>query len=303
MSETTTPTQEASPEQLAALARAEGAMAHLRERLEHVKTVTARSKQQLAPCLAFAEERLAEIARLEAALEPLKQQPDQPYAATALRIQRRLFEGSRDVAAIAQAFDDRNHLIAERALGLLDACGGNPNAWARMVEEGVLDPHFSFPMAIDDPDFQRARAQTTLHLGLHLWLANIDGIDAILRATETGEALEPRDAAEAAGREAIADEVRALMDRDAGAARWLSGLGAELDEVFTYLQWASQKLRGLEGVPAEARRERMADPDWIKLAGKVQVLADLIPRARQFPDLARFFPALQPAGLPADQLA
>lgn len=296
--ETVEPT-EPSTEQLAALERTRAAMAQLDEALAHAEAAFKASLAGTQAPYDFAIAKLAEVEGMERALPA--GHPDHAYAANALRIQRRLFEANRDMLAATRAIDASNLEIATSAIAMFAACDGNPNAWLHLLQEGHFDPEFKFPRSEDDLGYQGARARLQLFLGLHLWLACVDGIDAILRAAGVGEATEPATPAEAEARAKIAAVVKGVMDRDPEAAKALSSLAAELDESFTYLQWASQQLRPWDELPEATRRQRLADPDWLRLSGRVSVLSGLIERVQAYPEVAALFPEARPAGLPFDQ--
>lgn len=293
---------EATPEQLAALAQAKEAMAKLTARLQELRDVTAYDIAAVKAPLAFAEAKLAELQGLQAQVQALPDSPEKDYAGKALKIQQRLFEGNQAMIAAQIACDQRNLEAFDKALELIDACQGNPNAWQQLQEQGLLGDDLGLAVHEEDVPYQLGRAQMNLFLGLHLWLASVDGIDGILRATDNGQAIEPRDAAEAEGRERVAEAFRQAMQADPEIARLLPGLGAELAEAFTYLEWAAPLLKAILGMPPDVQARRLADPDWKRLAGQVQAIAALLPKVQAFPALAGFFPAAREPGLPFEVL-
>ena len=298
-----TPTApEATPEQLAALAEVKAAMAKLEARLHELRDVTAYDIAAVKAPLAHAEAKLAELEAMLAQLQALPATPEKDYATKALKIQQRLFEGNQAMIAAQIACDQRNLEIFDKSLELIDACQGNPNAWVQLQEQGLLGDDLGLAVHEEDVPYQLGRAQMNLFLGLHLWLASVDGIDGLLRATDNGQAIEPRDAAEAEGREKVAEAFRQAMQADGELARLLPGLGAELAEAFTYLEWAAPLLKAILGMPREEQARRLADPDWKRLNGQVQAIAALLPRVQAFPALAGFFPAAREPGLPFDLL-
>lgn len=293
-----TKTPEATPEQQAAIADASAAMAKLETRLREVREATLYDLEAVKPPLAYASEKLAEIQEQLHQVRQLPDSPDKDYAVKALVIQQRLFEGNGQMIEAQVACDRRNLEVLDKALELIGACQGNIVGWVQLQEQGILGDALPFAEHEQDLAYQIGRAQMNLFLGLHLWLASVDGIDGLLRATDNGEAIEPRDAEEKAGRERIAAEIKAAMDADPEAAKAIGSLGADLAEAFTYLEWGAPLLKAIKAMPPEAQAKRLADPDWKKLAGQVQILAGLIPKVQAWPAVARFFHAPREQALP-----
>lgn len=297
----TTPTPqapEATPEQLAALAEAQEVMGRLEARLHELREVSAYDLAVAQVPLTHATEKLAEIQELLYQTQALPDSGEKAYAFKALKIQQRLFEGVGAMLEAQMACDRRNIEVFDQGIALLETCAGNPNAWVQLQEQGLLGDRLPICEHEEDVAYQLGRAQMNLFLGLHLWLASADGIDAILRATDNGEAIDPRDPAEAEGREKMAAHFKAAMDADPGLKKVLVGLGGDLAEAFTYLEWAAPLLKAIKAMPPEVQAKRLADPDWKRLAGQVQLIAGLLPKVQAFPAIAGFFHAPRDPGLP-----
>ena len=150
----------------------------------------------------------------------------------------------------------------------------------------------------DDPAYHESRRRLDHTLAMFLWRVNGEGVDAVLRAADQGEAIDPLDDAEAALRAARALELRAVAAEDPALARLLGQLGAELAETLVLMTWATGALKRYEQLDGAGRRALLGASEWAKLNGKLAMLRQLHARTAPWPALGRWFPAPDPVALP-----
>ncbi|HEY9724504.1 MAG TPA: hypothetical protein V6D47_21060 [Oscillatoriaceae cyanobacterium] len=301
----TTPQQELTPEEKEALAKLTKTAAMVTKELKHAREACKFSLEATRGPLEFVKTKLAEVADLEAQAEAKREQLDYTFVSQTLVIHRRMFEASQRMIEIQRSFDTRNLAIAEEALATLATANDDPvrmsNLWVGLNESGKFD-EVRFALPIDSPAYLEARAQMYLYLGLQHWQACLEGIDAILRATVNDTAIEPRDEAEEAQRAEAGRQVAALMKGNREAMQVLQHLGTELQEAFSYFQWAAAGLRNLKELSDDIKLARLKDADWQKLSGKTVLIIQLIDKVQPFPELAALFPPPQKPELPYEEL-
>lgn len=291
---------ELSPEQKQALRELEAMATQLNRQLKRARDAFQFSLKSGEGPLAHAKEQLAHIEDLQDRLGPITND-DERYAAQMLTIMSRLFHATKRIFEIQARYDDRNLALADEALAMVQAAGSNPNAWVHLSESGMLKADFRFPLPLNDPEYMEARCQQSQYLGLQRWMACVDGIDAILRATVGGTAAACRNAEEEAGRAAMADVVKKAMGGNRELAVLLASAGAELSEAWAYFEWGAEALRRAHQLPADQKRQALSDPDWLKLHGKVAFLVGLLDKLQPYPELAQFFPTPELPEVPYEE--
>lgn len=304
MSETTTQ-QGPTPEQQEALAKLAKTAGTVNRELKRARDAFAYSLEATRGPLEFAQAKLAEVADLEEKAAAKRDQLDYTFVSQTLVIHRRMFEATQRMIEVQREYDTRNLELANAALSVLGVSPEDPvqfsSTWVQLAESGKLD-EVRFALPIDDARYLLARAQMYLYLGLQHWQGCQEGIDAILRATVNDRAIEPRDEAEEASRAEAGKRVAALMQRDRAAMQLLHHAGTELQEAFSFFQWAASGLRNLAEMSDEVKRARLLDADWQKLSGKTVFLIQLIEKVQPYPELAALFPPPEKVELPYEQI-
>lgn len=221
-----------------------------RERLSHVT-----SRQRLW------ERRAGELA-------PLADDPRGAFHAQNARILGRLYGALRRQLEIEAAAHQANLAVAG--------------------SDGMPDPQ-ALRAPDDDPNHAQARRQADYFLGIFLWRADGEGVDAALRATGRPGAIAPLDADEATLLATRAEALRAAAEADPALGEHLAGLAAALAETAQLLDWAGSALK---------RREATGEAEWGRLAAKLAVLRTLHAGARPWPVLAALFQEPDSAALP-----
>ncbi|MFN3430679.1 MAG: hypothetical protein ACK46X_12075, partial [Candidatus Sericytochromatia bacterium] len=256
-----------SPEQIEALGNLNRMVATLGKSLKKMKDASQYSLAASKGPLAFANEKLAEVATIRTQLEKQKGKPEYVYASQSLTIMARMFEGSKQMMEVQNQYDQKNLALASQGLEMLEAAGDDSNAWVTLQEGGMLDA-YKFTLPLEDVRYLEARAQTNYYFALHYWMTCVDAIDAILRATVSDTAVEVQSPKEGAGRAAMAEHLRQAMAANRELAVMLGQWGTELQETYAFFQWAAPLLKGLAGKTPEAKKAVLLDPDWQKLNGK-----------------------------------
>ncbi len=150
----------------------------------------------------------------------------------------------------------------------------------------------------DDPAYHESRRRIDHTLAMFLWRVNGEGIDAVLRASGQGQAIEEQDDAEAALRVARAEEIRIEMAADPALARLVGALGSELAETLALMTWATGAFKRYEQLDGAARRTLIGATEWAKLNGKIGLLRQLHARTAPFPIVGRWFHPPDPVALP-----
>lgn len=293
---------ELTPEQVEALEKLDGMVGTLGKSFRKMRDASAASLKGCKEALAFANDKIAEVEALRAQLDKKKGTPEFAYTANALAVMTRMFDGSRCMLEIQIAYDQKNLALAEQGLEMHKAAEKDPNAWVKLNESGLLADTYKFALPLEDVRYLEARAQMNIYLGVHHWIACVDGIDAILRATNNPPAVECQTPEEEAGRNQMAQVIREAAQANRDLAILLGRLGGELTEAWALYQWGSQALKAIKDMPAESKRQALADADWRKLNGKTVVLATLIDTVQPYAALAEFFPEPQAPEVPFDQL-
>jgi hypothetical protein len=145
-----------------------------------------------------------------------------------------------------------------------------------------------FPVVADDLAYLEARARFhTVTLTYH-WLRNRLGLEVILRATGFEPAVTGNELWESEITKR-ADALRNAMKGDKEFMILAGKLGSELNEARALLDWGRGSLRTVGQLPEGPRRKALADTDWAKLNGAVQVVLDAPDRAKTFPALEQAF--------------
>lgn len=302
MSDTQIPREELSPEQVEALNQFDDMRATLGKTFRKMREACQASLKACEGVHKFVSGKAEEIRSLQAELAKQAASPEKEYAGDTLTIAQRMFEGNQRMLEVQMQYDKRNLALAEQGLEMMQAAADDPNVWVRLHESGQLTETYKFALPLEDPAYLEARAQMNLYFGLHHWVACVDGIDGILRATVKDTAVVAQDAGEEEGRAKIAQVIGEAMAGNRDLAVLMGQLGSELQETWAYFMWASQTLKGLAGVPAEHKREALLDADWKKLNGKAVLLGSLIQKVQPYPEVAQFFPEPQAPEVPFDQL-
>jgi hypothetical protein len=292
---------ELTPDQIEAVKQTRQMASTLTKSFKKMKDACQFSLADTKGPLAFAAEKLAEVARIEKELEKQKGTPEYVYAATQITIMGRMFDGAKRMMEVQNQYDQKNLALATQGLEMATTAGDDPLAWQQLHEAGLMDA-YKFTLPLEDVRYLEARAQTNYYFALHYWVSCIDGIDAILRATVNDRAIEVQSPEEEEGRAKIGQAVKDAMAANRDLAVLLGQWGAELQEAYAYFQWAKPLLSGLEGKTPEAKKAVLADPDWQKLNGKAILLGNMIPKVQAYPDVAKFFPQPQAPELPFEQL-
>lgn len=149
------------------------------------------------------------------------------------------------------------------------------------------------PQAAEDLAYLEARARMDAALLEYYWRYNSAGLEAVLRASGN----EATPAADPAEEQAIAGHVenlRQAMKTDKDLMLMLGRMGSELSEARALLEWGSSSLKTLGQLPEGPRRQALADNDWAKLNGSVELLLTVGQRVKGIPALASLFEALEP---------
>lgn len=147
----------------------------------------------------------------------------------------------------------------------------------------------TFPQPSHDLAYLEARSQFDASTLAYHMRRNKEGIDAILRASGNGGETAPDEQLEAA-RKARADALRELTRTNKDLMIMLGKLGGELVDARALLDWAQSSLQTLGQLPAGPRGQALADADWAKLNGAVQMVIGLPERAKPTPPFGSFFP-------------
>lgn len=302
MAQTDIPQDQLTPEQVKALGELDDMIGTLGKSFRKMRDACKASLKAGEGARKFASEKAEEMGGLLVQLEQKKGTPEYPYASQTLTIAERMFEASKTMLEIQATYDKRNLALAEQGLEMMQSAGNDPNVWLRLQESGQLAEAYKFTLPLEEPRYLEARARLNLYFGLHHWVACVDGIDVILRATVKDTAVTPQDAAEEEGRAKMAEVVRQAMAGNRELAILMGQLGTELQEAWAYFRWASDSLKGLEAMSPESRRETLLDADWKKLNGKAVLLGSLIQKVQPYREVAQFFPEPELPEVPFEQL-
>lgn len=269
---------------------------------QRAEAVFGQSEREFAAPIAYTRARLHEIDAALAALEARGDSPDFPAAQQALTVMRRMFDASVRMMERQIVTDHRNQELASAGHAVAKEASDDAESWLIAARESALGENFRFLSVEDDLLYLLARAEVNLYLGLHHWLRSLDGIDAVLRATDEGTAITAATPEEESARARLADRFRQAMAGDEAVERELRALGPALREAWAFFEWGAQLLKKQGDWPVEARRNALADPDWQRLNGKTQLLVQLTHKMAQLPALAPFFPIPEPPVVPGEQL-
>lgn len=138
------------------------------------------------------------------------------------------------------------------------------------------------------PEYLEAQCREHLANGRYLVRFHIQGIDAVLRATNQGQTINPIDAADREKREGRANTLRAGAQANLASSQFLAQLGADLATVRTLLKWGATAFKTFDKADAAAKSKVLQDPRWSQLADLIPLLQQLHPKTAPFPLIQQY---------------
>lgn len=275
------PTATMTPEQQAAYDEAKKKFDELKSQFDRAmidaKNTTTHQLKVARERLAHAETELARSADLKARLEPSKDLPQVVEHYEKMRLLSEVHTQMQAMMAIEVAILERNY----KEIDVIPMLELRPD-YPQDLNPVVVPPH-------TDLGYIEHRTRMDVALLDYHWYRNRRGLDVVMRAA--GVELQAYEAGEEeATQAAAAEELKQAMQGDRETAILVGKLGPELEEAYALLDWAKDSLQTLGQLPAAAKREALADPDWAKLNGRVTQLLELAERVQNVPALAPLFP-------------
>lgn len=275
------PTATMTPEQQAAYDEAKKKFDELKGQFDRAmtdaKNTTAHQLKVARERLAHAERELERSADLKARLEPSKDLPQVVEHYEKMRLLSDVYTEMKAMMAIEVGILEKNYKEIDQ-IPMLELRADYPQDLNPVVQP----PHL-------DLGYIERRTRMDVALLEYHWYRNRRGLDTVMRAAgvetpayEAGE--------EEATQAAAADALKQAMQGDKETLILVGKLGPELEEAYALLDWAKESLQTLGQLPAAAKREALADPDWAKLNGRVTQLLELAERVHTMPALAPLFP-------------
>lgn len=278
-----------TPEQQAALEEAKQKFLELQGQLSKA---TSHAKEVVQKHLLVAQERLAHAERerddaraLRERLEPRKAEPNVAEHHTKMAMLEELYTQMQLMMAIEVAIHARNYKEVD-AIPLLELRPDFPVD----MKPAVYAPH-------EDVAYLEHRARMDVASLDYHWYRNRRALDTAMRAAGAelnGYEAGDEEATQAAAGEAL--KAAAAGDRDTQVL--LGRLGTELEEAFALLDWAKDSLQTLGPLPKDAKKQALADPDYLKLNARLTFIMELPERVKDLPALAPLFPYTGPAEMP-----
>lgn len=275
------PTATMTPEQQAAYDEAKKKFDELKGQFDRAmtdaKNTTSHQLKVAQERLAHAERELERSASLRERLEPSKDVPQVVEHYEKMRLLSEVYSEMKAMMAIEVAILERNF----KEIDAIPALELRPD-YPQDLNPVVVPPH-------TDLGYIEHRTRMDVALLAYHWFRNRRGLDAVMRAA--GVELRAYEAGEEEATQAAAAEaLKQAMAADKETTILVNKLGPELEEAFALLDWATESLQTLAQLPAQAKRDALADPDWTKVNARVTQLLELAERVHNVPALAPHFP-------------
>lgn len=201
-----------------------------------------------------------------------------------------------------KAYKDDNSKPQNNTYVTLDMLYQYYGNWHRMVEielvayqhnlslaaPGNLSDALPFAMPLISFEYLEAKARKTLALSRYYMRYQIEGVDALLRATDYGFTITPVDEADQAKREGRGLEIKTAAAVSKPLQAFLEQVGPELREVKDLNRWGIDTFKRYDGLEQSAKNAVVHDPSWAKLESKFPLLQELHERTGPYPAVNQY---------------
>lgn len=148
----------------------------------------------------------------------------------------------------------------------------------------------AYQVAHEDLRYIEARAGLDVAMLAYHWFRQRYGLDLLLRIHFNERALSEADGIHEARQAENARSLQQAMTQDKDLMVLIGKLASDAQEAQALLEWGKASVKDFEALPAEVKRQRLADRDWALLNGKLTMLLGLSERVAQVSALAVHFP-------------
>lgn len=155
-------------------------------------------------------------------------------------------------------------------------------------------------LKVPNENLEHAEALCRMKLSMTRYLVryNIEGIDAVLRATNQGNTINPVNEADRKKRVARGDEIKAAMAGGKLVQTQVEQLGNELKTVRELNKWGMDSFKRFATLDAAGKAAVLRDPKWTRLGDKIRVLQELHDRTANVPAMGQYFVVWKQEKLP-----